>query len=305
MVFMSVNIKGRVPVTGQKISRSITALLLAIVAISALANDPASAADPQIMTTASTCTGAWGTGYNAYAGPASKIFAPSGATITSATIPYASASTKNTVRLSIYTNSGSLPGTLLGYLSYSSEASNVATLSGTPIVLPSSGYYWVQIGATSSQMNCYTNTANYVGSNSGWISYAGVAYGATGSGYTPTSWTAFSSPQSAYQINFSLFGTETGSGSVELVNPQNSAVYRISTTVTANMTGVGKITFYHNNKVISSCRSLNVSGSTVTCTWRPAFRGATTLFAIFKPTGGNPIKSNVVHLSVGNRATKR
>lgn len=266
---------------------------------------PALAFDPQIMTTAAVCSGAWGTGYNAYAGPATKIFAARGATITSATIPYASASTKSTVRLSIYADNGSLPGTKLGYLSFSSEASNVATLTGTPIVLPSSGYYWVQIGATSSQMNCYTNAANYSGSNSGWLSYAGIAYGSSGSGYTTSAWTAFGSPQNAYQINFSLFGTELGSGSISLASPQLPTAFRTTTTITANTSGVGKATFFQNNKVISACKNLTVSGPTVSCTWLPSFRGVVKVHAILKPTGGNSILSNSINFYVANRLSKR
>lgn len=265
----------------------------------------ASALDAQLMTTAAVCTGAWGTGSSAFAGPATKIYAPRGATITGATIPYASASTKNTVRLSIYSNSGSLPGSLLGFLSFSSEASNVATLTGTAITLPTAGFYWVQIGATSSQMNCYTSSANYTGSNTGWLSYAGIAYGSGGSGYTTTSWAAFGSPQNAYQINFSLFGSELGSGTISLPILQTPATFRANQSITANTTGTGVATFYQNGRAITSCRKLSVSGSSVTCTWKPTLRGVIRVHSVFTPTGGNAIVSNPVQIVVNRRTTPR
>lgn len=283
----------------------LTLSLLLPLSFAGFALPAASATDPLVMTTASVCTGAWGTGSSAFAGPATRIYAPSGATITRATIPYASASTKNTVRLSIYSNSGSLPGSLLGFLSFSSEASNVATLTGTAINLPAAGFYWVQIGATSSQMNCFTNTANYAGSNSGWLSYAGIAYGSAGSGYTPTSWAAFGSPQNAYQINFSLFGSEVGSGSISLPNSQTPAIFRTNRSITASTTGTGRATFYQNRKVISSCRNLNVSGGSVTCTWKPSLHGVLSVHSVFTPNGGVPITSNTVQLAVARRTTLR
>lgn len=270
-----------------------------------LASAPAQAIDPQIMTTAAVCTGAWGTGSNAYAGPATKIYAPRGATITSITVPYASASTKSSARVSIYNNSGSLPGSLIGYLSFSSETSNVATFTGTSITLPTAGFYWVQIGATTSQMNCYTNSANYSGSNAGWLSYAGVAYGSAGSGYTPSSWTAFGSPQNAYQINFSLFGSELGTGTISISNSPSPAIFRTNQSITANTTGEGKATFYQNGKVIQACRKLNVSGSTVTCTWKPSLKGVVRIHSVFTPTGGNSITSNTVEVIVNSRTSIR
>jgi len=265
----------------------------------------ARAADPLIMTTAAVCTGAWGTGSNAWAGPATKIYAPRGATITSATVPYASASTKSSARLSFYNNNGSLPGTLLGYLSFSSETSNVATFTGTSIVLPSAGYYWVQIGATSSQMNCYTNTANYTGSNSGWLSYAGIVYGSAGTGYSTSSWAAFSSPQNAYQINFSLFGTEMGVGTIDLTGMAAPATYRTLATITAATTGSGKVTFFQNKKVISTCKNLIVSTSSVICSWKPSVKGVLNIYAIYTPTGGNAIKTNSVEVLVKPRTNRR
>jgi hypothetical protein len=270
-----------------------------------LAHPIASATDPQLVTTAAVCTGAWGTGSSAFAGPATKIYAPRGASITRATIPYASASTKNTLRLSIYSNSGSLPGSLLGFLSFSSEASNVATLTGTAITLPAAGFYWIQIGATSSQMNCFTNSANYAGSNAGWLSYAGIAYGSAGSGYTTTAWAAFGSPQNAYQINFSLFGSELGSGTISMPTSQTPAAFRTNQSITASTTGVGKATFYQNGKVIPACRNLNVSGISVTCTWKPSLQGVLRVHSVFIPTGGTAIISNVVQVLVSRRTTPR
>jgi hypothetical protein len=281
---------------------STMALLTALVGLGEM---PAQAVDPQIITTAAVCTGAWGTGNTAYAGPATKIYAPSGAIITSATVPYASASTKSSARISIYSNNGSLPGPQIGYFTFSSEASNVATFTGSPIILPSAGFYWVQLGATSSQMNCFTNTANYSGSNAGWLSYAGIAYGSAGSGYVPTSWAAFGSPQNAYQINFSLFGIETGSGSIALASLNSPAAYRVSTAITATTTGVGKATFFQNRKVIASCKNLSVSGSSVTCNWKPSTHGALTIYAKYTPTGGTAIQSNSINVSVIRRTTTR
>jgi hypothetical protein len=209
------------------------------------------------------------------------------------------------VRLSIYANSGSLPGSLLGLLSFSSEASNIATLTGTAITLPGAGFYWVQIGATSSQMNCFTNSANYTGSNSGWLSYAGIAYGSTGSGYSPTSWAAFGSPQNAYQINFSLFGSELGAGSVSISDSQTPATFRANKSITAITTGTGKATFYQNGKVIRDCRNLSVSGGSVTCTWKPSLHGVLRVHSIFTPTGGTAIVSNSVQVGVSRRITPR
>jgi hypothetical protein len=276
-----------------------------LLTLATVGSPQAGAADPLLMTTAAVCTGAWGTGSNAWAGPATKIYAPSGATITSATVPYASASTKNSARLSFYNNSGSLPGTLIGYLSFSTESSNVATFTGTSISLPSAGFYWVQIGATSSQMNCFTNTANYSGSNSGWLSYAGIAYGSAGTGYSTSSWAAFGNPQNGYQLNFSLFGTEMGIGTIDLPELAMPATVRTLTSITATTTGSGRVTFYQNRKVISTCKNLIVSGSSITCSWKPSVKGALNIYAIYTPAGGTAIKSESVEVLVKPRTSRR
>lgn len=286
-------------------SRYLAILSPFLLALVTVGSPQASAADPLIMTTAAVCTGAWGTGSNAWAGPATKIYAPSGATITSATVPYASASTKNSARLSFYNNSGSLPGTLIGFLSFSSETSNVATFTGTSIVLPSAGYYWVQIGATSSQMNCFTNTANYSGSNSGWLSYAGIAYGSAGTGYSTSSWAAFGNPQNGYQLNFSLFGTEMGVGTIDLPAPAAPATFRTLTSITATTTGSGRVTFFQNKKVISTCKNLIVSSSSVSCSWMPSVKGVLNIYASYTPTGGNAIKTKTIELLVKPRTARR
>jgi hypothetical protein len=276
-----------------------------LLALSTSTLPQASAADSMMMTSAAVCTGAWGTGSNAWAGPATKIYAPRGATITSATVPYASASTKTSARLSFYNNSGSLPGSLIGYLSFSSEVSNVATFTGTSIVLPSAGQYWVQIGATTSQMNCFTNTANYSGSNSGWLSYSGIVYGSVGTGYSTSSWAAFGSPQNGYQLNFSLFGTESGIGTIELSSLATTATFRTLTSITASTTGSGRVTFFQNRKTISTCRNLIVSSSSVTCTWKPSVKGVLNIYAIYTPTGGNAINTKSVEVLVKPRSVLR
>lgn len=285
--------------------RFLAILTATVLAVATHGAPKANAADAQLMTTAAICTGTWGTSANAWAGPAIKIYAPSGATITSATVPYNAASSKSSARLSFYNNSGSLPGSLIGYLSFSSETSNVATFTGTSIVLPSAGNYWVQLGATTSQMNCYTNTANYSGSSPGWLSYAGVVYGSAGSGYTTTGWTAFGFPQNGYQLNFSLFGTEMGVGTIDLQSVATPATFRTLASVTANTTGSGKVTFYQNRKVISACKNLMVSSSSVTCSWLPSIKGVLNIHAVYTPTGGTAIKSKSVEILVKPRSLLR
>ena len=168
------------------------------------------AADKTELNTASVCTGAWGTTAGSYNGPANKVYAPYGVTITKATIPFNNINNGyNTSILSFYAhNSGTnLPGSFLGTLNYSSVSGSVATLTGS-VTLPSAGNYWVQYNTpTGGYYNCFTNTINYSGSAAGWTVISGMVYGTAGSGNAATSWANWGG-QYGYQMNYTLYSTE-------------------------------------------------------------------------------------------------
>ena len=159
------------------------------------------------LNTASVCTGAWGTTSGTFNGPANKVYAPYGVTITKATIPFQTiANGYNTSTITIYAhNSGTgLPGASIGTLNYSSVSGSVATLTGN-VTLPSAGNYWVQYNTpTGGYYNCFTNTINYSGSASGWTVISGMIYGTAGSGSAATSWANWGG-QYGYQMNYTLY----------------------------------------------------------------------------------------------------
>lgn len=183
-----------------------------IATLATLVSTPSSfAADKTELNTASSCSGPWGTSAGTFNGPANKVYAPYGVTITKATISFHTIGNGyNTSSLTIYThNSGTgFPGSSLGTLNYSSVSGSVATLTGN-VTIPSAGNYWVQYNTpTGGYYNCYTNTVNYSGSADGWTLIRGMVYGTAGSGSAATSWANWGG-QYGFQMNFTLYSTVT------------------------------------------------------------------------------------------------
>lgn len=71
------------------------------------------------------------------------------------------------------------------------------------------------------------------------------------------------------------------------------AFYRQTVSITASITQSGKVTFRSNGKKIANCINLRTSGSgtthSVTCAWKPATRGNSTVLLTFTPTSANDI----------------
>ena len=230
-------------------SAPIKAIPLVLFALLVNFISPAQAAEVIELNTASVCSGAWGTTAGSFKGPASKVYAPYGVTISKATVDFFTLNNGyNTSRITIYNhnNSTNLPGSALGTLVYSSVSGNVATLTGT-VTIPSAGYYWVQYNTpTGGYYNCFTNTINYSGSAAGWILYSGLIYGTAGSGDVATSWGYFGL-QSGYQMNFTLYSTSNLDDtpptfpSPENINiPENStSVATVTTSESATISIIG------------------------------------------------------------------
>ena len=213
-------------------------LILSLIVSNLVGFIPQSAAvEKTELNTASVCTGPWGTTSGTFNGPANKVYAPYGVTITKATIPFHTiANGYNTSTITIYAhNSGTgLPGASIGTLNYSSVSGSIATLTGN-VTLPSAGNYWVQYNTpTGGYYNCYTNTINYSGSASGWTVISGMIYGTAGSGSAATSWANWG-VQYGYQMNYTLYSNEVADTTAPTFTSSSSfsVAENISTSATA------------------------------------------------------------------------
>jgi len=122
---------------------------------------------------------------------AHQFTAGSAATITSGTTQLSSSQKyPSQVRIAIWTNVSNLPGTTLGYLTYSSiNGSNVATYTGS-ISIPSSGTYWWEIQPTAEIANhyyCKTASTSQTGSTAGWSQNKSLV----ANGSDSSSWSTF------------------------------------------------------------------------------------------------------------------
>lgn len=59
--------------------------------------------------------------------------------------------------------------------------------------------------------------------------------------------------------------------------------YRTTNLITATVPSAGRVTFLERGKIIKGCRSLVVSSTTATCSWKPALHGSTTVSATYTP----------------------
>jgi hypothetical protein len=89
-----------------------------------------------------------------------------------------------------------------------------------------------------------------------------------------------------------------------------NATFRTATTVSVNVSEVGKVSFFAFGKIIPGCRSRpTVTSATITasCTWKPSRRGPVPITAKFVPTSA---PSSIANINVGsvfvaNRTGKR
>lgn len=87
----------------------------------------------------------------------------------------------------------------------------------------------------------------------------------------------------------SNLSTKTTNTTVSLaLDPSSeSAVYRAPTSVKATVTAAGKVTFYHNGKIVVGCRNLTTTPSSpyfATCSWKPSVQQGVSLKAAYKST---------------------
>ena len=269
---------------------------------------PAVAIDQIALNNENVCTGAWGSSSVQWQGPASRFTIPAAATIAKGTIRYnqlspSGSSSYTNQSMVLWTNSGSLPGTKLGTLLPSSYSGLQATFTGS-VSLPSAGTYWMQIQNTNGSMFCYQNTVNNTGSTAGWTTQVGIAYGSSGSGTTPTAFTAFSSPQSGYQLVYSLYTAGPESVSIAAAD-YFTAAKGVVDTLTATTSTSGRATFYANGKKIPWCINLVVASTSATCLWRPAVTGNARIRADFKPSSDTTVTSNEFVVKILNRKNSR
>lgn len=91
--------------------------------------------------------------------------------------------------------------------------------------------------------------------------------------------------------NFSVTNnsTQTSNSTVALaLNPSSpTATYRASTSLKANVTAAGKVSFFQNGKIIASCRNIATTASSpfyATCNWKPSIQQYVLLRASYKST---------------------
>jgi hypothetical protein len=271
--------------------------------------ESAPAADTKVFNSENACLGPWGSSNTLWQGPASRFYAPRGATLTSATLRYSvssgaqSPTNASGQKIAIWSNSGSLPGTLIGRMAYSSASGFYVTFTGN-VVIPSAGTYWFQILSNFSAYFCVNQVQDNTGSESGWTSQIGIAYGSSGSGETTTAWTAFGSPQNAYSFAYSLYssGPETASISAHSLTAAEKGVVD---TLTATTSSSGSITFYSRNKKIPKCINLKVLSTNANCLWKPSVTGNSIVYAIFTSSGGSTVKTDEIRVNVRKRLTTR
>jgi hypothetical protein len=274
-----------------------------------LSFNPAQAADVRVLNSENSCFTQWGSSNIPWQGTASRFTAARAVTITKLTLSYTvnsgsySPTSASGQKIAIWSNSGSLPGSIIGRLAYSSYSGYQVIFTGS-VTLPSAGTYWMQILSDFSAYYCTLNAQDNTGSESGWSTQAGIAYGTSGSGDTTTAFTAFGSPQNAYSFGYSLYIAGPGTVNLALANP-NSISKGIINTITATTSGAGKVTFYANNKKIGKCVAVPVLTTTATCPWKPVTSGAFQLPAIFTPTSGQAGTAQQISIVGGRRNTTR
>jgi hypothetical protein len=114
--------------------------------------------------------------------------------------------------------------------------------------------------------------------------------------------------------NFAVsnLSTRITNSSVALaLNPAStSASYRASTSVKADVTAQGKVSFYQNGKIIPTCRNIATTSSSpfyATCSWRPSVQQYVLLKAIYKSTtdGFTDSSSSNLRIYVSRRTGPR
>ncbi len=87
----------------------------------------------------------------------------------------------------------------------------------------------------------------------------------------------------------SNLSTKTSNSSVSLgLDPSSTtAVFRSPTSVKAIVTAAGKVSFYHNGKIVSACRNVATTVTSpfyATCSWKPSVQQYVSLTASYKST---------------------
>ena len=89
-----------------------------------------------------------------------------------------------------------------------------------------------------------------------------------------------------------------------------AAAFRTTVTLTLSSDSPGNATFYSNNKKISGCITITLSGTasnySVQCNWKPATRGVSTIYATQNPSNGNlKTTSSFSRVTISQRAGLR
>jgi len=267
------------------------------------------AVDTKVLNNENSCAGPWGSSATLWEGPASRFVAPSARTLVRATLNYSVTSGNNGPnqasgqRLAFWSNSGSLPSTLIGRMSYASYSGSQVTFTGN-VSLPASGTYWIQVQSNFSAYFCYVSTQSNAGSEAGWSTQVGMAYGSSGAGETPTAFTAFTGSITNYTMAYSLYAAGPETVAIDLFN-RTAATKGLVDTITATTSNPGKVTFYANGKRIAKCINIATNANSAICPWKPTVNGSSRIHSVFKPTAGAEVVSSAVSVGVGKRSTTR
>jgi hypothetical protein len=110
-----------------------------------------------------------------------------------------------------------------------------------------------------------------------------------------------------FPISIELAVPAPATVSVSLQSGLTTASFRNSTPIRASASTEGKITFYHNGKVIAGCRNVLTSSLTASCNWKPSVHGGARISAAIAPTdssipaGVSPTFSVGVSVRTDNR----
>lgn len=94
---------------------------------------------------------------------------------------------------------------------------------------------------------------------------------------------------------------------VSLQSGGNTATFRQPASLRATANTEGRVTFYHNGKVIAGCRNLQTSSQIASCNWKPSVHGGARISAAIFPTDTSIPSgvSSVLNVGVSARTNNR
>lgn len=105
----------------------------------------------------------------------------------------------------------------------------------------------------------------------------------------------------AVTLNYASTSSPSSFNSLGLSGGASSAVYRSTTTITAEVSVASKVTFRAGGTIISGCKNKATSGSlpfTVSCSWKPSMHGSYVITASANPNSNSYTPSSAAPLQI-------